>query len=84
MASLPFRSGYARLALETMKALNVRERLVLIATSDKWSSDKYPIKHDDVLYLGRCDVRDELRKRGGAEGVICEFPFSSPVPFPRL
>ncbi|GAA5865612.1 hypothetical protein JCM3774_002069 [Rhodotorula dairenensis] len=63
--------GYARLALETLKAMNVRERLVLIATSDKWSSDKYSIKHDDVLYLGRCDVRDELRKRGGAEGVIC-------------
>ena len=63
--------------------MNVRERLVLIATSDKWISDKYPIKHDDVLYLGRCDVRDELRKRGGAEGVICELPFLL-RPFPGL
>ncbi|POY76239.1 hypothetical protein BMF94_0434 [Rhodotorula taiwanensis] len=63
--------GYARLALETLKAMGVRERLVLVATSDKWDSDKYSIKREDVLFLGRCDVREELRKRGGAEGVIC-------------
>ncbi|GAA5993891.1 hypothetical protein JCM10908_002019 [Rhodotorula pacifica] len=63
--------GYARLALEALKAMGVRERLVLVATSDKWAADKYSIKHEDVLFLGRCDVREELRKRGGAEAVVC-------------
>lgn len=57
--------------------MGVHERLILIATSDKWSSDKYSIKEEDVLFLGRCDVREELRKRGGAEGVICQSRYSS-------
>lgn len=76
----PPRSGYARLALEALHTLGVRQRLVLVATSDKWDANKYGIKQDDVLFLGRCDIHKELRKRGGAELVICES-LSAPVRF---
>lgn len=69
---LPPRSGFARLALDTLKKVKTSRKLILVATSDKWKANDYGLKDDEVLCINQHDVRNELKKRGGAHGIVCE------------
>jgi hypothetical protein len=66
---------------------NEQERVVLVATTDKWSHSDYGINERDMLVEGRDNIGEELKKIGGANLVIClsSSSFSSsvsPLTFP--
>ncbi|GJN93655.1 hypothetical protein Rhopal_006712-T1 [Rhodotorula paludigena] len=63
--------GFARLALDTLKKVKTSRKLILVATSDKWKANDYGLKDDEVLCINQHDVRNELKKRGGAHGIVC-------------
>ncbi|GAA6038295.1 hypothetical protein JCM8097_003929 [Rhodosporidiobolus ruineniae] len=76
--------GQARLACDTIKAIQQHQshlsmarklRLVLVTPNDRWSPNDYDMKKEDVLIWGQCNVREELKQRGGAWYTLCtEMP----------
>ncbi|BGP42738.1 hypothetical protein JCM10450v2_006848 [Rhodotorula kratochvilovae] len=63
--------GFAKLALDTLKMAKVDRKVILIAPSYRWKPQDYGIKDECMLVLGHQDITQELKKHGGAEGVLC-------------
>ncbi|GAA5821587.1 hypothetical protein JCM11251_000923 [Rhodosporidiobolus azoricus] len=49
-------------------------RVVLVATSDRFSAQDYNIDEKDLLIAGRQNIKQELTQRGGAAFVVCVNP----------
>ncbi|GAA5860714.1 hypothetical protein JCM1840_001939 [Sporobolomyces johnsonii] len=68
--------GLARLALDMLRSSSnerissSNERIVLVTSSNRFSATDYGIDERDILVIGKQNVDQELRKRGGAKLVI--------------
>ena len=69
--ALPARSGFAKVALDTIKMAKQDRKVILVATSDRWSAGDYGLKDECLVVVGKHNVADELKKLGGAQGVMC-------------
>ncbi|GAA5919002.1 hypothetical protein JCM8208_000395, partial [Rhodotorula glutinis] len=65
------RSGFAKVALDTIKMAKQDRKVILVASSDRWSAGDYGLKDDCMLVVGKHNLADELKKMGGAQGVMC-------------
>ncbi|GAA5860708.1 hypothetical protein JCM1840_001937 [Sporobolomyces johnsonii] len=72
--------GLARLALDILKACKSEhgakeERRVLVTPSSRFNAGDYGIDERDMLVIGKQNIDEELRRRGGARLVIaCDQP----------
>lgn len=48
--------------------------MLVVAISDKWSAKDYGIKEDEMIHAGDNNLREFLKKHGGAHGVVCACP----------
>jgi hypothetical protein len=48
--------------------------MLVVAISDKWSAKDYGIKEDEMIHAGDNNLREFLKKHGGAHGVVCGCP----------
>ncbi|BGP19290.1 hypothetical protein JCM10213v2_007377 [Rhodosporidiobolus nylandii] len=75
--------GYARLALEILRKGQQQSggflgsggqqqlRVILVATTDRWSARDYDIEDKHMLLANKGDLRHELKQLGGACLVVC-------------
>ncbi|GAA6038312.1 hypothetical protein JCM8097_003938 [Rhodosporidiobolus ruineniae] len=66
--------GYARMCLTAITAFAPaklsNQRVVLVTPSDRWPAKEYRIGEEDMLVVGRDDVREKLREMGGVKLVL--------------
>lgn len=46
-------------------------KVILVASSDRWQAGDYGLKDDCMLVVGKHNLADELKKMGGAQGIMC-------------
>ncbi|GAA5995236.1 hypothetical protein JCM11641_005398 [Rhodosporidiobolus odoratus] len=77
--------GFARLALDVLRKLQQQHsggmsgllgggqqhRIVLVAASERWKAQDYDIDEKNYIVAGRDQLRQELKKIGGAAFVVC-------------
>ncbi|GAA5928347.1 hypothetical protein JCM3775_000582 [Rhodotorula graminis] len=63
--------GFVKVALDTIKMAKQDRKVILVATSDRWSAGDYGLKDDCLVVVGKHNVADELKKLGGAQGIMC-------------
>ncbi|GAA5847247.1 hypothetical protein JCM9279_006156 [Rhodotorula babjevae] len=63
--------GFAKVALDTIKMTKQDRKVILVASSDRWSAGDYGLKDDCMLVVGKHNLADELKKMGGAQGIMC-------------
>jgi hypothetical protein len=76
-----FNSGLARLTIELLQkaaqqnqSSMSKHRIVLLATSNRWSAKDHGINERDFLCVDEDNVAGRLDKMGGAAAVICSSP----------
>lgn len=45
--------------------------MLVVTISDKWQAKDYGVKDDEMMRANDNNLREFLKKHGGAQGVIC-------------
>ncbi|BGO94476.1 hypothetical protein NBRC10512_001165 [Rhodotorula toruloides] len=63
--------GFVRLAIDSLRAEGVKRKMLVVTISDKWQAKDYGVKDDEMMRANDNNLREFLKKHGGAQGVIC-------------